>query len=66
MNPARMVDHFRRGVQDLESIWKTMFDRADTGATEARPPRSRGPASRSTTRCGRAWSTRWRPPITAA
>jgi hypothetical protein len=29
VNPARMVEHFRRGVQDLESIWKTMFDRAD-------------------------------------
>jgi glucosylglycerate synthase len=29
LNPARMVDHFRRGVRDLESIWKTMFDRAD-------------------------------------
>ena len=29
VNPARMIDHFRRGVQDLESIWQTMFDRAD-------------------------------------
>ena len=24
-----MIDHFRRGVRDLESIWRTMFDRAD-------------------------------------
>jgi hypothetical protein len=24
-----MIDHFRRGVRDLESIWQTMFDRAD-------------------------------------
>jgi glucosylglycerate synthase len=29
VNPARMVDHFRRGVRDLESIWQTMFTRAD-------------------------------------
>jgi hypothetical protein len=29
VSPARMVDHFRRGVRDLESIWRTMFDRAD-------------------------------------
>jgi hypothetical protein len=29
VNPARMIDHFRRGVRDLESIWQTMFDRAD-------------------------------------
>jgi hypothetical protein len=24
-----MIDHFRRGVRDLESIWQTMFERAD-------------------------------------
>jgi hypothetical protein len=24
-----MIDHFRRGVHDLEGIWRTMFDRAD-------------------------------------
>jgi hypothetical protein len=29
VNPARMIDHFRRGVRDLESVWQTMFDRAD-------------------------------------
>ena len=29
VNPARMLDHFRRGVRDLESIWQTMFDRSD-------------------------------------
>jgi hypothetical protein len=29
VNPARMIDHFRRGVRDLESIWQTMFTRAD-------------------------------------
>ena len=29
VNPGRMIDHFKRGVRDLESIWQTMFDRAD-------------------------------------
>jgi hypothetical protein len=29
VNPGRMIDHFRRGVRDLESIWQTMFERAD-------------------------------------
>ena len=29
VNPARMVDHFRRGVRDLEGIWQSMFTRAD-------------------------------------
>jgi len=29
VNPARMIDHFRRGVRDLESIWQTLFDQAD-------------------------------------
>jgi hypothetical protein len=29
VNPARMLDHFTRGVRDLESIWQTMFDRSD-------------------------------------
>ena len=29
VNPGRMIDHFRRGVHDLEGIWRTMFDRAD-------------------------------------
>jgi hypothetical protein len=29
VNPARMIDHFRRGVRDLESIWQAMFSRAD-------------------------------------
>jgi len=29
VNPGRMIEHFRRGVHDLEGIWRTMFDRAD-------------------------------------
>jgi hypothetical protein len=29
VNPARMLDHFRRGVRDLESVWQTMFTRED-------------------------------------
>jgi hypothetical protein len=29
VDPARMIDHFRRGVRDLESIWRTMFTRED-------------------------------------
>ena len=29
VNPQRMIDHFRRGVRDLESIWRTMFTSAD-------------------------------------
>jgi hypothetical protein len=29
VNPARMIDHFRRGVRDLEAVWQTMFQRAD-------------------------------------
>jgi glycosyltransferase involved in cell wall biosynthesis len=27
VDPARMIDHFRRGVRDLDGIWQTMFDR---------------------------------------
>ena len=30
VNPARMIDHFRRGVRDLESVWQTMFTRAES------------------------------------
>jgi glucosylglycerate synthase len=29
VNPARMIDHFRRGVRDLGSLWSTMFTRDD-------------------------------------
>jgi hypothetical protein len=29
VTPARMLDHFRRGVRDLDSVWRTMFTRAD-------------------------------------
>ena len=29
VNPARMIDHFRRGVRDLGGLWSTMFPRAD-------------------------------------
>jgi hypothetical protein len=29
VNPARMIDHFRRGVRDLGPIWQTIFRRAD-------------------------------------
>jgi hypothetical protein len=31
VNPARMIEHFRRGVRDLESVWQTMFDAKDMG-----------------------------------
>jgi len=29
VNPARMVDHFRRGVRDLAPVWQSMFTRED-------------------------------------
>jgi len=29
VNAPRMVEHFRRGVRDLDTIWGTMFDKAD-------------------------------------
>jgi hypothetical protein len=28
VDTERMIDHFRRGVRDLESIWRTVFDHA--------------------------------------
>jgi len=28
VDTARMIDHFRRGVRDLEPIWRTVFDHA--------------------------------------
>ena len=34
-NPARMIDHFRRGVRDLESIWRTDVRPRRPGAAEA-------------------------------
>jgi hypothetical protein len=30
-----MIDHFKRGVRDLETIWQTMFDRADMDQLKA-------------------------------
>ena len=39
VNPGRMIDHFRRGVRDLESIWQTMFDRADLEQLKRPRPR---------------------------
>jgi hypothetical protein len=37
-----MIDHFRRGVNDLEGIWRTMFDRADMERLKAAAAKSVG------------------------
>jgi glucosylglycerate synthase len=42
INPARMIDHFRRGVRDLQSIWQTMFSRADLDRLKQAAARSDG------------------------
>ncbi len=41
-NPARMIDHFRRGVRDLEAVWQTMFQRADIDRLKAISARADG------------------------
>jgi hypothetical protein len=35
VNATRMFDHFRRGVRELESIWRTMFDAADLASLKS-------------------------------